>query len=234
MSSLPGRQIWKSGVPLASGNPQAPAVTHTMKFLIADDHGVFRCGISTILNGLFDDVELVETASAQETLNKLEASGPVDLLLLDLTLPDSQGLGLLLELKRTWPAMPIAVISASEEASLIQGALRAGAQGYIPKSAPNAVIASAIQLILNGGIYVPHELLAHAEDGMPLPQDVNLTPRQLEVLALLAEGMSNKQIGTELNIAPGTIKAHIAAIFRELNVVNRTAAVHRARELRLI
>ncbi|ABC27216.1 MULTISPECIES: response regulator transcription factor [Hahella] len=204
------------------------------RFVITDDHGIFRSGLKLIISGLYPDAEILEAASGSEVFRLLNANTDVDLVLLDLSMPDSQGLELLRKLKQEFVMTPFAVISASEEAALIQGAIQLGALGYVPKSSSNAVIASAIQLMLSGGVYIPHELLRTGHDeGMPTG-DICLTPRQHEVLGLLAEGMSNKQIGTKLSIAPGTIKAHIAAIFRELNAANRTQAVHRARELKLL
>ncbi|OZG74627.1 DNA-binding response regulator [Hahella sp. CCB-MM4] len=204
------------------------------KFIITDDHGIFRSGLKMIIQGMYADAEVYEAASGAEVRQWLDRLGPVDLVLLDLSLPDSQGLELLNRLKQTYCSTPFAVISASEESHLIQEAIKLGALGYVPKSSSNAVISSAIQLMMSGGIYVPHELLSGRQSDRPINEDISLTPRQLEVLSLLAEGMSNKQIGVHLSIAPGTIKAHIAAIFRELSAANRTQAVHRARELKLL
>ena len=206
----------------------------SINFIITDDHGIFRSGLKLIIQDIFPEATIHEAASGAEVVNLLESLEEVDLVLLDLALPDSRGLELLEQLKQRFMAVPFAVISASEERHLIQEAIKLGALGYVPKSSSNAVISSAIQLMLSGGVYVPHELL----NGNPVEkssgENVALTPRQLEVLGLLAEGLSNKQIGSQLNIAPGTIKAHIAAIFRELNAANRTQAVHRARELRIL
>jgi len=205
-----------------------------MKFIITDDHGIFRSGLKMIIEGMYPKAEVCEAASGAEVRQMLDQRGLVDLVLLDLSLPDSQGLELLNSLKQAYMTTPFAVISASEECHLIQEAIKLGALGYVPKSSSNGVISSAIQLMLSGGVYVPHELLSSRNSERPLGEDISLTPRQLEVLALLAEGMSNKQLGSQLSIAPGTIKAHIAAIFRELNAANRTQAVHRARELKLL
>ncbi len=210
-------------------------IAMSLTFIITDDHGIFRSGLKMIIQGMYPDAEIREAASGQEVSKLLAELGEVDLVLLDLGLPDCQGLDLLAQLKHRYLATPFAVISASEELQLVQEAIKLGALGYLPKSSSNAVISSAIQLMLSGGVYVPHDLV----NGAPIPAagasaEVMLTPRQTEVLRLLAEGLSNKQIGTQLNIAPGTIKAHIAAIFRELSAANRTQAVHRARELKII
>jgi DNA-binding NarL/FixJ family response regulator len=204
----------------------------SLTFVITDDHGIFRSGLRMIIQGMYPAASVHEAASAAQAEKFLKQSAAIDLVLLDLALPDSQGLELLARFRQRYVTTPFAVISASEDYQLVQEAIKLGAMGYVPKSSSNSVISSAIQLMLSGGVYVPHELLKHPvnEPGTALA----LTPRQLEVLGLLAEGLSNKQIGSHLNIAPGTIKAHIAAIFRELNASNRTQAVHRARELKIL
>lgn len=204
----------------------------SLTFLVTDDHSIFRSGLKLTIQSIYPDAVIHEAASAAESEARLNQPGDIDLVLLDLTLPDSEGLDLLARLRVRYPATPFAVISASEDRHLVQEAMDLGALGYLPKSSSNAVISGAIRLMLSGGAYIPPELL-----NAPATQsaiDMGLTPRQLEVLRLLAEGLSNKQIGAQLCIAPGTIKAHIAAILRELNAGNRTQAVHRARELKIL
>lgn len=204
----------------------------SLTFLVTDDHSIFRSGLKLTIQSIYPDAVVYEAASAAESEARLNQAGDVDLVLLDLTLPDSEGLDLLARLREQCPATPFAVISASEDRDLVQEAMDLGALGFLPKSSSNAVISGAIRLMLSGGAYIPPELL-----NAPATQaniDMGLTPRQLEVLRLLAEGLSNKQIGAQLSIAPGTIKAHIAAILRELNAGNRTQAVHRARELKIL
>ena len=207
------------------------------KFLIADDHGIFRRGLKMILTDLYPDATILEADCAKTSLQLAEEHPDLDLILIDLQLPDSPGLELLALLQQKFITLPCAVISADERADTVRKSIDAGALGYIPKSAKNAVITSAIQLILSGGMYAPHELLGNmASNAEPATSAVptNLTSRQLEVLQLMAEGLANKQIGDRLNIAPGTTKAHISAIFRELNASNRTKAVASAQKLKLI
>lgn len=203
-----------------------------MNFAIADDHGIFRSGLKLILRDLYPDCDIREAAQGDEVLKILEQSDDLELLLLDLRMPESSGVSLLQQCREQYPEVPCMVVSASEELAVMQSALQSGAIGYIPKSSSNAEIADAIQKVLSGDVYIPPQLQSIKRGDHTL--NVNLTPRQLEVLGLLSEGMSNKQIGSELHIAPGTIKAHIAAIFRELESVNRTQAVRRARELHLL
>ncbi len=211
---------------------------NTMKFLIADDHGIFRRGLKMILMDLYPDATILEADCAKNSLQLAAEHPDLDLILIDLQLPDSPGLELLAQIQQRFITLPCAVISADERADTVRKSLDAGALGYIPKSAKNAVITSAIQLILSGGMYAPHELLSNIPTSAePAPASMgptNLTSRQLEVLQLMAEGLANKQIGDRLNIAPGTTKAHISAIFRELNVTNRTQAVASAQKLNLI
>ena len=203
-----------------------------MNFAIADDHGIFRSGLKLILHDLYPDCSIQEAAQGDEVLEILKNHDDIELLLLDLRMPESSGVSLLQQCREQFPEVPCMVVSASEELTVMQSALQNGAIGYIPKSSSNIEIADAIKKVMSGDVYIPPQLKSVKRGDQTL--NINLTPRQLEVLGLLAEGMSNKQIGNQLHIAPGTIKAHIAAIFRELESVNRTQAVRRARELHLL
>ena len=210
-----------------------------MNFLIVDDHGIFRSGLKIILTDIYPSATILEANCAQDTLQIASENHDIDLAFIDLNLPDSSGVDLLKQLQKEFRTLPCAIISADDRAATIRTALANGALGYIPKSANNAIIISAIQLVLSGGIYAPHELLESAPDSAlsnptNMTTKINLTSRQKEVLHLIAKGMANKQICEQLTIAPGTTKAHISAIFNELKVTSRTLAIARAHELNLI
>jgi DNA-binding NarL/FixJ family response regulator len=173
-----------------------------------------------------------------QALEQAEAHKDLALIVLDLALPDGNGLDLLTELRSRFASVDVVVLSASNEAGIVAKALRLGAQGFIPKSAPYAVMIAAFQLVLAGGIYVPAEILAAVRDAVPddlltvSPNDngqdlgnLALTDRQREVLALLVQGKSNKLICRELQIAEPTVKNHITAILKALKVSSRTEAM---------
>lgn len=208
-----------------------------MKLLIADDHGLFREGMKLVLAKAFPEAELFEAESAAQVSELIKLNTDIDLLLLDLSLTDQTGTGFFTQLRQDQPPLPIAIISAQDNPSTIREVLDKGAAGYIPKTSKNTVMISAINLMISGGVYIPNSLLNAPvkDEGIAASkQNSLLTNRQKEVLQLLEKGLSNKQIGYTLNIAPGTIKSHIGAIFQELKAHNRTQAVSRAKELHLL
>jgi DNA-binding NarL/FixJ family response regulator len=197
-----------------------------VKVLVADDHAIFRQGLRVVLGELDPAVEIVEAADFGEALSLARDVQGLSLLLADLRMPQMDGFEGLRALRRVLPHTPIMVLSASEEAADLFGALESGASGYLPKSAPAAVIVEALRLVLAGGVYVPRALVSGA--GKPLaPSEAAseragvLTPRQQEVLALIADGHANKEIAHRLGTSEGTVKAHITAIMRTLGVRNR-------------
>lgn len=196
-----------------------------MKVLIADDHAIFRQGLRVVLGELDPAVEILEAADFGEALTIAKGVPALSLLLADLRMPEMDGFEGLRALRRLLPRVPIMVLSASEEAADLFGALESGASGYLPKSAPAPVILEALRLVLAGGVYVPREIVS---GGKPLAQPaasydrgVVLTPRQHEVLALIADGHSNKEIAYRIGTSEGTVKAHITAIMRVLGARNR-------------
>ncbi len=196
-----------------------------MKIGIVDDHGLFREGMRYVLEGLGDGVEVLEAASGVEALELLEAHPDLAVLLLDLKLRGEDGFNLLQAVRARELAPPVIVMSASEDRADIERVLRAGARGFIPKNSSAALAVNAIQLVLAGGVYLPPDMLV-AE---PAPENVaRLTPRQRDVLTLLAEGKSNKQIADRLQLAEPTVKMHVTAVIRALGARNRTEAVTRA------
>ena len=200
-----------------------------MKVLVADDHAIFRQGLRVVLGDLAAAVEIVEAADFGEALVIAQDAQDLSLLLVDLRMPQMDGFAGLRALRLLLPRTPIMVLSASEEAADLFGALESGASGYLPKSASADVILDALRLVLAGGVYVPRALvsgggkpLAPTDQGLGGSQrDSVLTPRQQEVLALIADGHSNKEIAHRLGTSEGTVKAHITAIMRALGVRNR-------------
>jgi len=209
-----------------------------MRILLADDHALFRSGLRLLLSdaGLVTSFE--EAGSLDAALELLEAGAPPDLLLFDLRMPGMAGGATLRALRTQCPEAKLAVVSASDAREDILDALGAGALGYIPKSSSPDELVAALRLIIDGGIYAPPALASVGEiesaDRRPLtrlsatagPADsVRLTDRQNEVMALLAEGLSTKEIARALDRGEGTVKIHLAAIYRALNARNRTEAV---------
>jgi DNA-binding NarL/FixJ family response regulator len=188
---------------------------------VADDHPIMRAALTSALASL-GDVRFVEAADAAGTHAMLDAHPELDCVLVDLRMPGSSGVETIRELRARAPGVPVIVVSADEQPGHVSALVSLGVSGYVPKSEPPAVIVSAVRLVLAGGTYVPPRLLAPAAREPALP---DLTPRQIEVLRLLARGLPNKSIANALGVSEGTIKVHLIAIFRTLGVRNRTAAV---------
>lgn len=160
-----------------------------------------------------------------------------DLVMLDLNLPDSEGTSLLMQLRSEFPDVPVVVISAQDDRETITRSIDQGAMGFISKSSTTSVLISALQLVMKGGIYVPPQILNDVRDARP-PRpsvqdvaDIGLTPRQIQVLTLMIEGMPNKLICRELAISDGTAKTHISTILRLIGVKNRTQALFALSEM---
>lgn len=207
-----------------------------MKIILADDHTLFRDGFVLLLKQLEADAEVITAGSLEEALEQARAHPDADLLLLDLQMPGMQGLVSVQAVMRDFPSLPVAILSASDSRQVMETLLAAGAAGFIPKSSSAQVMLSALKLILAGGVYLPAQLLDPGQGaaGAAAAKGGRLTPRQLDVLRLLCEGKSNKLICRELDLGEGTVKAHIAAIFRALNVNNRTEAALEAKRLGLL
>lgn len=201
-----------------------------MKILIADDHALFRAGVRHAIGQLSGEVEPIEAENCAEALAAVERHTDIALVLLDLHMPGRNGFVALETLSRQDPTLPIVVVSASDDRSDMRRALDSGAMGYIPKSVPTAVLLNALRLVLSGGIYVPPEMI---EWDRPPIGDAPLTARQLDVLARIIEGKPNKVIARELELSEATVKAHVTAVFKALNVTNRTQAVSAVQRLGL-
>jgi DNA-binding NarL/FixJ family response regulator len=218
-----------------------------MKFLIVDDHALIREALGGVLRGLRSDAQVLEAPDARTGLQALQTQPDTDLVLLDLHLPDQDGLQVLATVVERHPAVAVVMLSGDTEQAVIHRALALGAQGFIPKAETREVLSSALALVLAGGVYVPPAALrvlpaAHApvaaapaaaaiapDAGLapgPLAlQALGLTERQVEVLALLMQGKNNKLICRALDLAEPTVKNHVSAILRALGVSSRTEAV---------
>ncbi|MCF9033605.1 response regulator [Acinetobacter nectaris] len=203
-----------------------------MNILIVDDHPLFRHALIQAVRHGLPQAQIQEKATVKEFYEYLESGAEPDLVLLDLNLPGASGFSALVHVRAQYPAIPIVVVSAHEETSVIRRAITHGAMGYIPKSANPDNISDAITQVLEGDIWLPANISAHhindacSSDETVLAERIqSLTPQQFRVLMMVAEGLLNKQIAYDLDVSEATIKAHVTAIFRKLNVQNRTQAV---------
>ncbi len=203
-----------------------------MKILLVDDHPLFREGVAQTLRTLDEAALIYQASRCEEALERLGREPDMDLVLLDLLLPGMDGMDGLLRFRQTFPTLPVVILSASEDRRSVQAALERGAQGYIPKSTPPRIMMQAIRLVLEGGVYTPPGPSGTSGDNEAAPG--RLTPRQREVLALLIEGKSNKEIARLLALSDNTVRVHAAAIFKTLDVRNRTEAAFAARRLGLL
>lgn len=211
-----------------------------MRILIADDHRLIVEGVKLKLAELGGDIEFVTAASVDELRRVLANGSSPDLALIDLAMPGASGRQHLAEVLRSFPHTRVVVLSGSQDPSLMKELFDLGVQGFIPKAYSADVMLSAVRLVLAGGLYVPPMMLHPDVDttppgsGLSDPADTAaiearlrslLTDRQMGVLHLLAQGKPNKVIARDLGISEGTVKIHLAAIFRALNVRNRVEAV---------
>ena len=209
-----------------------------MKVLVVDDHALIRDALRGVLKELKGDATVVDAADSRNALRLAEEKPDLGLVLLDLNLPDRSGFELLAELRGRHPAVSVVVLSAQSDRDSVARALDLGATGFIPKSASREVMLSALRLVFSGGVYIPAEILGPrgeqppARRGQPAtgtrpgsPRDVGLTDRQVEILALMMQGKSNKAICRSLDLAEPTVKNHVTAILKALKVTNRTEAV---------
>lgn len=203
-----------------------------MKIIVADDHVLFREGLRHILKQLDEHITIVEAGDHDAALALAEQHPDADVVLLDLHMPGRDPMTALKAMIARFSTTPIVVLSASEDMREVRDVLDAGAMGFIPKHESARVMLGALRLVLDGGIYVPPMLMKKSRnDGA---SETPLTPRQLDVLECLRQGKSNKEIGRELGLSEATVKAHLAAIFRCLDVDNRTEAAHVAEQRGLL
>jgi DNA-binding NarL/FixJ family response regulator len=204
-----------------------------MNVLLIDDHALLRDALALLFAHHLPELVLLEADSIAQAVEVAHAHDDVDLALLDLGLPDSQGLASLAALRAALPELTVVVLSADARRDTIVAAIEAGAAGFIPKAAQGSVLADALRQVLDGGVYVPAEALVADETGADAAAIEELSPRQVQVLQLLLQGKSNKLIGRALDLSESTVKTHLLAIFRRLEVNNRTQAVLAAARLGL-
>jgi DNA-binding NarL/FixJ family response regulator len=223
-----------------------------MKVLLIDDHPLILSALQSVIQGLGDHVTVVGASSARAARETLAASADFDLVLLDLQLGDADGFDVLSEFRSAYPALPVVIVSASDRTSDVIRSIDQGAMGFVPKRASNETLFEALHMVMSGGIYVPpmamgtpdrpadfaddsaqggglHNVRRNAsESDFQTAQSIEslgLTPRQRDVLALLLKGLPNKLIARELGLSVETVKDHVAAVLRALNVSSRTQAV---------
>jgi len=205
------------------------------KILIADDHPLFREAIHNVISDGFAGAEVMETEDLDSTLVLTRDHDDLDLILLDLNMPGMHGLNGLINLRNEAPTIPVVIVSAEQDKQVVRQAITYGAVGFITKSSPRKQMTEAIEQILNGNVYLPSDIIrsqkpasrrnnSHAPH---LPPELlqALTRKQLLVLERMTKGDSNKQIAFSLAIAETTVKAHVSAILRKLNVHNRVQAI---------
>ena len=198
------------------------------QIIIADDHPLFRQALLDTLRAQLTQTQWVEAQTIEELEQQLAAHQEADLLLLDLNIPGAHGFNTLIHVRNHFPQIPVVVVSAYEDHDTIAKAMEYGAAGFVPKSTPVNTILAAIQHVLMGDIWLPENYQGATSkdtDNDIAERVASLTQQQYRILMMFAQGLLNKQIAYELNVSEATIKAHATAIFRKLNVRNRTQAV---------
>lgn len=200
-----------------------------LNFIIADDHPLFRGALRQILAKSGENITIAEAGDFDTAKQLVETTPAVDLLLLDLTMPGGSGLSGLLTLKAIQPALPIIIVSATDDPATIRHALDLGASGFISKSSSMENIAKAVNAVLEGDIWTPPNIDLNGSQDVEIEALIGrirtLTPQQMRVLSMLGGGLLNKQIAYELGVSEATVKAHVSAVLQKLNVDSRTQAV---------
>ncbi|MBR3677275.1 MAG: response regulator transcription factor [Alphaproteobacteria bacterium] len=208
-----------------------------MKILIADDHALFRDGLALRLEEIAPEAIILQAASYSQVFKILNNESQIDVLILDVEMPDMPWLESLKQIHDVSPKTKVIVVSASEDSRTIRTILATGVRGYIPKRSEAKVFNNALKLIIEGGSYVPPNLIDNAPLNALSGRNIGvktLTTRQSQVLDLIAQGKSNKQIAYDMGVSESTVKLHINALLRSLHVSNRTQAVITAQKIGLI
>ena len=214
-----------------------------IKVLMVDDHALFRDGMRYVLQQLGDEVEILDSGDFHDALQLARNNPDIDLALLDLNMPGSDGAPSIMLFHRSFPEIPMVVVSGTDQRDDIENVMESGAMGFISKMSSSKIMLSALRMVLEGGIYLPPLLLQQVVSTVDQGNDnltskraqraskFGLTARQFEVLQHLAAGMANKDISQKLNLAEGTVKIHTAAVYQALHVNSRLEAVTTARRL---
>jgi DNA-binding NarL/FixJ family response regulator len=207
------------------------------RLVIADDHPLFRGALREAVTGLFERSDIAEAGSFEEVSKLLDKGGEVDLILLDLSMPGVRGFSGLMYLRAQYPSVPVVVVSANDDPSVIRRCMDFGASGFIPKTLGIEQMREAITRVLKGGVWTPPDVdlaaSGDAEGSAMMARLATLTPQQVRVLMMLSEGLLNKQIAYELSVSEATVKAHVSAILQKLGVDSRTQAVIAAAKIEL-
>ena len=199
------------------------------RLIIADDHPLFRGALRQAVASVLPTTTIDKTGTFEDLTGMLEQDSDIDLILLDLSMPGISGFSGLIYLRAQYPAIPVVIVSASDDVGTIRQSLDFGASGFIPKRFGVDTLRDAIMKVMDGDVWVPPDidLTATADPEMSKLRDrlVTLTPQQVRVLVMLSEGLLNKQIAYELGVSEATIKAHVSAVLQKLNVDSRTQAV---------
>ncbi len=203
-----------------------------MKVLIVDDHALIREALHSLLKELKREAVILEASNSRQAMHLLEEHADISLILLDIGLPDRDGFSVLREVRERDATIAIIIISSADDQETVKRAFKLGALGFIPKTTKREVMLNAMKLVFSGGLYIPSEIL---EETSPRPankpatrgslKNLGLTDRQIEVLALLMKGRSNKVIAKTLNMAVPTVKNHITVLLKALSVNTRTEAI---------
>ncbi|MBR0785135.1 response regulator transcription factor [Bradyrhizobium iriomotense] len=204
-----------------------------MKVLIVDDHALIREALHAVLKQLKREAIILEASNSREAMHLVEEHPDIGLILLDINLPDRDGFSVLRELRNRYATIAIIILSSSDDQDTVRRAFKLGALGFIPKTTEREVMLNAIELVFSGGVYIPSEILeetagprlANKKVAPDSLKGLGLTDRQIDVLALLIEGKSNKVIAKILNMAVPTVKNHVTVVLKALGVATRTEAV---------
>jgi DNA-binding NarL/FixJ family response regulator len=210
-------------------NPKRNSDSPACRVVIADDHPLIRGAMREAIVGRFPNAAIGEAGSLEETTVLLDGDAEVDLVLLDLTMPGVRGFSGLMYLRAQYPGVPVVVVSANDDPAVIRRCMDFGASGFIPKTLGVEAMRSAIAQVLEGGVWTPpHIDLKAGNDAQGadmIERLATLTPQQVRVLMMLSEGLLNKQIAYNLSVSEATVKAHVSAILKKLDVESRTQAV---------
>ena len=215
--------------------PVTPIQELPAQVIVADDHPLFRAALRLAVERVLPTAQITEADSFEALQAAVRREPPTDLVLLDLRMPGVQGFSSLVWIRAEHPSVPVVMVSAEEDAATIHRAVDFGAAGFIPKSVGLETLTGALRAVLDGQVWIPADTAqatpVQVQDAELARRVSSLSPQQLRVLMLLADGRLNKQIGGDLNVTEATIKAHVTAILRKLGLYRRTQAAVLAQRL---